>query len=207
MSSSGRGVLAFALVVAFALIAVGWRAARQYRRTGSTGLVVARNRREQVADALYLSVGIAALVVPVLAIAGFGLGTPATLSSGIVAIGVALALASIATTVWSQVVMGASWRVGVDHDTPGELVTDGPFRYVRNPIYTSMFAFTVAIAVLLPGVATIAIVAAAIASGELHVRTIEEPFLVTHYGVAYRTWASTTGRFVPGMGRRVASPR
>jgi protein-S-isoprenylcysteine O-methyltransferase Ste14 len=109
--------------------------------------------------------------------------------------------------VWSQLAMGRSWRVGVDHDTPSELVTTGPFRYVRNPIYTAISLFLIAVVVLLPGVATGLLAAAALLCIELQVRVIEEPFLVAHYGAPYLAWAGATGRFVPGVGRRVKPAR
>ena len=36
---------------------------------------------------------------------------------------------------------------------------------------------------------------------ELHVRRVEEPYLLRTHGDAYRTYAASAGRFVPGIGR------
>jgi protein-S-isoprenylcysteine O-methyltransferase Ste14 len=40
-----------------------------------------------------------------------------------------------------------------------------------------------------------------IASLEIQVRRVEEPYLLATHGEAYRRYASRTGRFVPGLGR------
>lgn len=51
--------------------------------------------------------------------------------------GVVVALAGIAGTVAAQAAMGASWRGDVDPEARTALVTSGPFRWVRNPIFTA----------------------------------------------------------------------
>ncbi len=45
--------------------------------------------------------------------------------------------------VWSQLTMGASWRVGLDRSETTGLITTGPFNRVRNPIYTSMIVMAI----------------------------------------------------------------
>lgn len=38
----------------------------------------------------------------------------------------------------AQQAMGRSWRIGVDTDERTELVTEGVFGLVRNPVFTAM---------------------------------------------------------------------
>jgi len=47
-----------------------------------------------------------------------------------------------------------------------------------------------------------------VAGLELHVRHVEEPYLLQTHGDAYRAYAASAGRFVPGVGRlaRTAVP-
>ena len=54
-------------------------------------------------------------------------------------IGIVVAVAGIAATVYAQVDMGDSWRIGVDPSETTTLVRTGVFGIVRNPIFTAMF--------------------------------------------------------------------
>lgn len=58
-------------------------------------------------------------------------------------VGVALCLAGLLLMLWSLISFGKSFRVGIDQDRPGTLVTAGVFAITRNPIYVA-FAFVLA---------------------------------------------------------------
>ena len=51
--------------------------------------------------------------------------------------GIVLYAIGLAGCVGAQLAMGASWRIGVDESERTDLVTDGPFAIVRNPIYSA----------------------------------------------------------------------
>jgi protein-S-isoprenylcysteine O-methyltransferase Ste14 len=51
--------------------------------------------------------------------------------------GAALCIAALAVLLWSLVSFGKSFRVGIDQDRPGGLVTTGVFAISRNPIYVA----------------------------------------------------------------------
>jgi protein-S-isoprenylcysteine O-methyltransferase Ste14 len=146
-----------------------------------------------------------------LAVAGFGVGTmlalavadpwPALRAGAWVAgalVAIALGTALVAR---AQLVMGASWRIGVDFDAETALVTGGPFRRVRNPIYVGMVAVAAGLAVILANAAAFVGLVSLAVWVELQVRTIEEPFLRDRHGAAYVRWAARTGRFLPRLGR------
>lgn len=46
-----------------------------------------------------------------------------------------LAALGAALALWGQAHMGASWRIGAVEGGTGDLVTDGPFRVSRNPVF------------------------------------------------------------------------
>ncbi len=90
---------------------------------------------------------------------------------------------------------GDSWRVGIDRETPGALVTSGVFAWSRNPIFVFMDAAAVG-TFLLTGrlffglFALLTVVA-------IHLQILrEEGFLEARYGEAYRAYRQRTPRYL-----------
>jgi protein-S-isoprenylcysteine O-methyltransferase Ste14 len=79
-------------------------------------------------------------------------------------------------------------------------VKDGPFRSVRNPIFTGTSLTWVGIALLVPNPITI-VGPGSPSPHRVQVRLVEEPYLRRVHGDAYRAYAARTGRFLPGIGR------
>jgi protein-S-isoprenylcysteine O-methyltransferase Ste14 len=115
--------------------------------------------------------------------------------------GVALVVLGTAITIGSQLAMGDAWRGDVDPDARTELVTTGPFRFVRNPIFSGAITTAVGLALVVPNVVSLAMLVAFLVALEIQVRLVEEPYLLRVHGEAYRSYAARTGRFVPGVGR------
>ena len=65
-------------------------------------------------------------------------------------IGAALCLLAVALFLWSLISFGKSFRVGIDMDKPGSLVTTGAFSISRNPIYISFFMILTGIFLIFP---------------------------------------------------------
>lgn len=116
-------------------------------------------------------------------------------------LGVLLVLAGMTGTLWAQFAMGRAWRIGQNPAERTELVTGGPFRWIRNPIFTAVIIFAAGIGLLLPNMISLIGVLLVAAAIELQVRTIEEPHLRRLHAEAYATWAAHTGRFLPYVGR------
>jgi protein-S-isoprenylcysteine O-methyltransferase Ste14 len=151
-----------------------------------------------VAFAAALAAGVAA---PVLAIAGVLEPVAALDTTGIQVAGVVLAVSGCVLTLVSQVSMGDSWRIGVDPDEETELVTDGAFRVVRNPIFAAMVPAALGLALMVPNPVALIGAAGLITAVELQVRAVEEPYLIRTHGRAYLDYAARVGRFFPGVGR------
>jgi protein-S-isoprenylcysteine O-methyltransferase Ste14 len=206
--------LSLALYLAFLALAFGLRGFLQWRRTGDAGFrfgAFAAAPAERAGSVLFVLAVALGLAAPVLELSG-ALGAFEALRAP--ALGVLLALAGIGGTLHAQVAMGTSWRVGVDPRERTALRTEGPFRWVRNPIFSWMILAAAGLALLVPNAASLAGVAALVAAVELQVRRVEEPYLLRSHGAAYAEWAARTGRFVPGVGRlrpprsaTTASPR
>lgn len=193
----------FGLVLFFA-IAFGLRSWIQWRRTGSTGFRGISGRvgsAEWIGGVSFVVALAAAVVAPIAQL--FGWVAPAAVLDRLAfhMLGAILTTAGISATLWAQLAMGDSWRVGVDRNEHTTLVMAGPFRWVRNPIFTAMTLGLIGLALLTPNVIAGIALLAMIAALQLQVRLVEEPYLLRSHGSSYRDYARSVGRFVPGFGR------
>lgn len=194
---------ALVLFTVFALLGFGWRSWVQYRRTGSTGFRGLSGRFGS--PEWFAGVGfVAALATAVLApmLQAVGVVTPLTDAGWLHGVGVVLAVAGIAATVYAQIDMGESWRIGVDQTETTTLVRGGVFGLVRNPIFTAMLIFGSGVALVTPNVIAVLGFALLLGSIQLQVRVVEEPYLAAVHGAEYREYLAEVGRFVPRVGRR-----
>jgi protein-S-isoprenylcysteine O-methyltransferase Ste14 len=64
--------------------------------------------------------------------------------------GVMLCIVGLQFAVWARVTLGRSWGMPMTlHENP-ELVTGGPYRYVRHPIYTGLSAMLIGTSLVYP---------------------------------------------------------
>jgi protein-S-isoprenylcysteine O-methyltransferase Ste14 len=195
-------VLDLVLVVVWVALVSIVRGAIQYRRTGSSPIRLRdRPGSPQWWARLVSTVGVAlALAAPLAELAGLAPFTP--LDQPLVRWGgVVLVFLGIAITLGSQAAMGASWRGDVDPDARTALVTDGPFRLVRNPVFSGSAITVIGLALIVPNMVSLLMLLVFVAGLEIQVRLVEEPYLLRVHGEAYRAYAARTGRFVPGVGR------
>jgi protein-S-isoprenylcysteine O-methyltransferase Ste14 len=194
---------ALALYGLLLFLAFGVRIAIQLRRTGASGLHglgPGTDPLELFVGAIF-GVGLAAgAIAPVLALRGSVEPIAALDGAAGHLLGIVLATTGVILVFSAQLAMGDAWRIGVDPGERTELVTDGPFRLVRNPIYSAILPTVLGFALMVPSpVALIALVL--LATGlELQVRAVEEPYLLRTHGEAYESYAARVGRFVPGVG-------
>ena len=146
-------IVALVLFAVFAALGFGWRSWEQRRRTGSTGFRGVSGRPGSVewfAGVGFVAALAVAVLAPVLQLLGVVspvsvLDAPWTQITGIV-----IALIGIFATVYAQLDMGDSWRIGVYPGETTTLVRTGVFGGVRNPIFTAMIAFGFGIALVTP---------------------------------------------------------
>ncbi|OBG34973.1 isoprenylcysteine carboxyl methyltransferase [Mycobacterium alsense] len=202
MPATAAADMALVLFAIFGVLGFGWRSWLQYRRTGSTGF-----RGISVGGWLERAAGIGFVVALAVAVSApilqeIGAVQPVRVLNEVwvQTIGIVVATVGIAATVYAQLEMGDSWRIGVDTRETTTLVHTGVFGRIRNPIYTAMFTFGIGIALVTPNVVALAGLVLLVATIELQVRRVEEPHLLRTHGEAYREYAASVGRFVPGVG-------
>ncbi|MGA8034043.1 MAG: isoprenylcysteine carboxylmethyltransferase family protein, partial [Casimicrobiaceae bacterium] len=78
------------------------------------------------------------------------------------------------------------------------LITDGPFRRIRHPIYAFSILIMIASAVVLPTPSMIALAALHLSLMNIKARN-EEAHLARMHGDAYLRYLDRTGRFLPRL--------
>jgi protein-S-isoprenylcysteine O-methyltransferase Ste14 len=180
----------------FGVLGVGLRSWVHSRRTGRSPI------RRGAGMGGWTAVGALALVFVAGPVAELAFGaTRLVHSDWFAGLGLALSVAGLGALLWSQSSMGDSLRIGVDPTERTALVTAGPFRWVRNPIYSAMLVYVAGVALLVPNAASFAAFALLAVGLELHVRLVEEPYLAATHGSSYARYAARVGRFVPGVGK------
>jgi protein-S-isoprenylcysteine O-methyltransferase Ste14 len=198
-------------IVVFSSAAVYWagvwvQARRIRRRIGRSTNSRPRGPKERLLWAGWFFVVVAWLALPFLCAPGQGRlpGTailPVPLQPLLCALGVTMVVAGYAGTLWCYVAMGNAWRMGVNRAEKTDLVTRGPYGFVRHPIYLFQVIMAAAIPLLLPSVLAFAILAIHV----LCVRTKaadEESHLRTLLGRPYEAYCARTGRWLPRLRRR-----
>lgn len=185
---------------------VGLLIARAWRRTGELAGLIPRQRREQLMWIIWLPLVAAWIALPYLALVrSHGLVAERVLADGdgafatlrwIAAMG-AVACLLLTSLCWSR--MGRNWRMDVPPEGEEELFTDGPFRYVRHPIYALSMLLMICSAIVVPTVPMLAVAIAHLLLMQLKARHEERHLLAVH-GAAYRRYLERTGRFFPKRG-------
>ena len=198
------GWLALGLYALYMALAFGLRTWLQLRRTGESGFKGISGRPgslEWIAGVLFVVAIAIGAAAPVLDVTGVLDPLDALDSAGVRATGVAIFVVGLVGTLYAQIAMGESWRIGVDEGERTALVTTGPFAVVRNPIFAAMLPASLGLALLVPNIAALAGFGALVLALQIQVRLVEEPYLLRQHGEAYRNYAARVGRFVPGLGR------
>lgn len=124
---------------------------------------------------------------------GFSAGSPGS-QIGQVA-GLALSVLAVALSIWSLSVF-RSWRLAAEIEQGHELATQGPFRFIRHPIYLALALNAAGIFLWRPSVVSGLGVVIVYVSGEIRSRA-EEQVLVDAFGETYIEYMSRTKRFLP----------
>jgi protein-S-isoprenylcysteine O-methyltransferase Ste14 len=63
---------------------------------------------------------------------------PAPHDPALAGIGLGLFLVGLAVAIWARVHLGRNWGMPMSEKADPELVTSGPYRWIRNPIYSGL---------------------------------------------------------------------
>jgi protein-S-isoprenylcysteine O-methyltransferase Ste14 len=196
----------FAFVVFLGSLAIsGWRR-WQARRAGG-----AIRRSEEsaslIAGRLVISLPLFGGVVAYLANPDWMAWSSLTLPVWARWTGVALGAMVMPTIYWVLTTLGSNVSETILTKSEHRLVTTGPYRWVRHPLYTAGIALFVSLALMAANWFLLLGALVALIAVRLVVIPREEMHLVTKFGDDYRGYLSGTGAMLPsfrGIGARGA---
>ena len=114
---------------------------------------------------------------------------------------VAASLALLPALVWVFVSIGSNISETVLTKDGHQLVTRGPYRWIRHPLYTVATSMFVALGVVAANAFIVATALVAIIAMLVLVIPKEEARLTAKFGDAYRAYCARTGRLFPKVRR------
>jgi protein-S-isoprenylcysteine O-methyltransferase Ste14 len=138
--------------------------------------------------------GLTALSV-VLLVRVFRGGSLAVHSPVLGAIGAVVFGSGIALAIWSRVQLGRNWGMPMTQKAEPELVTSGPYRFVRHPIYSGLLAGLLGTALVtnLIGLIIVAILGAYF----YYCASVEEKNLTATFPTTYPAYRTSTKMLIP----------
>ena len=110
-------------------------------------------------------------------------------------IGLALFALGLAFAIWARVNIGRNWGSPMTQKVDPELVTSGPYRLVRHPIYSGILVAGVGTAVALSWFWLAAVVLGAIYF--VYSATVEERYMADQFPDEYPAYKRSTKMLVP----------
>jgi protein-S-isoprenylcysteine O-methyltransferase Ste14 len=93
--------------------------------------------------------------------------------------------------------LGRQWRVDAGLNSDHELITSGPYRLVRHPIYTSMLCLLLGTGFLVATLPLLLLATLVFLIGtEIRVR-IEDKLLASHFGEQFQDYKRRVGAYIP----------
>jgi protein-S-isoprenylcysteine O-methyltransferase Ste14 len=112
--------------------------------------------------------------------------------------GLALCILGLTLSIWARVILGKNWSLSVEVKQGHELVTQGPYRVIRHPIYTALILMFSGNALVVGDYRAILAVVIVTASFWYKLRK-EEKWMLQNFGDAYRQYMLNTKALIPGV--------
>ena len=157
-------------------------------------LIAALGAKQSVRTSRFRRPGLMALVVVVI-LHLFNTGTLAVSSPVVQLVGLILLVSGLGLAVWARIYLGRNWGMPMTERAEPELVTSGPYRIVRHPIYSGLLLAILgtALATNLSWLIALAIVGAYFA----YSATVEERLMTTSFPREYASYRAHTKMLIP----------
>lgn len=115
-------------------------------------------------------------------------------------LGALCAVVALTLTVFCWFHMGTSWRIGIDPKEKNKLITDGPFKHIRHPIYALSMLLVLGCFLSVQTSVMFVILCTHWIMFTLETYR-EENYLSKIYGETYLVYVKKTNRFLPPLCR------
>jgi protein-S-isoprenylcysteine O-methyltransferase Ste14 len=135
------------------------------------------------------------VIVGIVLLRAFNTATLAVHNPVVRVIGVVLLVAGLGLAVWARIYLGRNWGMPMTEKAEPELVTSGPYRFVRHPIYSGLLLGFVgtALATNLYWLIGLAVVGVYF----IYSATVEERLLTSSFPEAYPRYRAHTKMLIP----------
>ncbi len=113
-------------------------------------------------------------------------------------LGVGLGVVSIPLMVWVHDTLRELWSTTLQIQDKHKLVTEGPYHWVRHPMYTTLLMLFVGLS-LISAVWPFLVLAIVMGPFFNRVASREETMMIEQFGEEYRSYMQRTGRFFPRL--------
>jgi protein-S-isoprenylcysteine O-methyltransferase Ste14 len=122
-------------------------------------------------------------------------GSLAVHSVALEAIGAAVFACGIAIAIWARVHLGRNWGMPMTEKAEPELVTSGPYRFVRHPIYSGLLVGVLGTAIATNAIGLIIVVV--LGAYLYYAASVEEKNLAAAFPTTYPAYKARTKMLIP----------
>ncbi len=113
--------------------------------------------------------------------------------------GMTLVILGIVLFVWARRSLGSNYSGHLSVKAGQRLVQSGPYRFIRHPAYAGFLWMALGISFGYSSLVGLLSALVLLLPGLIHRMIVEEKILINHFGEAYRQYAHTTKRLIPGV--------
>jgi len=110
--------------------------------------------------------------------------------------GIVTAVVPLFFLVWVHRHLDRQWSIALELQEDHKLITTGPYRYVRHPMYLGIFAYTIGLMMISSDVLVIMFFAFSIWVNYMRIPR-EEQMLIQRFGDEYLEYMKRSGRLLP----------
>jgi len=169
----------------------GWAAFWVYWLASSVGVKASQSRSSRFSGARVGLMLVTVLLLRTGALAGRAKTTDPWMDGA----GLVIFVLGLALAVWARLYLGRNWGMPMSRKVDPELVTTGPYRHVRHPIYSGMLLAMIGTAIAVNIYTLVAVVV--LGAYFLYSAHTEERFMASQFPDTYPLYRQSTKMLVP----------